>query len=82
MDDYPNGVNGRKDIEELVEDMAKNQIKLICIKLKKDTEKMFEIFEDIYKKNNCLFDAIPINSPEKLVKVITNKATEIVKNKI
>ena len=82
MDNYPNGVIDREDIEELVEKMAKRQIKLICIKLKKDTEKMFEIFAEIYKKNNCLFDVIPIKSPENLLKQIVDKTSEIVINNL
>ena len=55
------------------------KINLICIKIKEDTKKMFEMFGDIYKRNNCLFDVIPIKSPGKLVDHLAKKTSEIFK---
>ena len=79
MDNYPNGVLCSINIEESVDQMAKNQICLICIKLKEDTNIMYKIFKDIYKKNNCLFDIVPINSSDKLIDQISKKTSEIYK---
>ena len=52
MDNYPNGVRNRKDIEESVKELANNGVSLICIKLNQSTDIMFKIFDDIYKEVN------------------------------
>ena len=52
MDNYPNGIKSRKDIEESVRELANNGVSLICIKLNPSTDIMFKIFDDIYKEVN------------------------------
>ena len=52
MDNYPNGIRNRKDIEESVKELANNGVSLICIKLNQSTDIMFKIFDDIYKEVN------------------------------
>ena len=85
IDNYPKGVSIRKDIEELVELMSKRNISLICIKLQNYTNKMYDIFKNIYKKNNInnniIFDIISIDSPENLEKIVTNNAIQVYKTK-
>ena len=93
MDDYPNGVPGReKPIEILVEEIAQKNISLICIKLKDDTDIMFKLFKEIYKKyennkindknekNNLFFDIVPIKDPKDLTKTVIYSAIEAYKN--
>ena len=48
-DDYPDGIPGRRNITDLVEELADKQISLFCMRIKDDTEKMFEMFKNIYK---------------------------------
>ena len=93
MDDYPNGVPGREnEIEKLVEEMAKKNISLICIKLKNDTDIMFRLFNETYKKyennkindknekNNLFFDIVPIKDPKELTKEVIDRAIKTYKN--
>ena len=77
MDAYPQGVPGEENIEMLANEMGKNEISLICIKLKDDTDIMYKIFKEIYKdKKNCIFDIVPIKSPELLAKIIPQNAIQ------
>ena len=46
---YPNGIEGRKDIEETVRELASKIILIFCLKIIDYTNKMFSIFENIYK---------------------------------
>ena len=80
FDNYPNGVSNSKNIEDLVEDMAKKDISLICIKLKDDTDIMYKIFEDIYKKYKIIFNIIELHSPKDLIDIVINKALEVYDN--
>ena len=83
IDNYPGGDPKGKDIEELVDKMAKMNISLICIELQNYTKKMYDIFNDIYKKNkkykNCIFEIISIDSPENLENIVTNNAIHVYK---
>ena len=75
MDMYPQGVPGEENIEMLTNKMGDNEISLICIKLKDDTDIMYKTFKEIYKdKKNCIFDIVPIKSPELLAKKISQNA--------
>ena len=75
MDMYPQGVPGEENIEMLANKMGDNEISLICIKLKDDTDIMYKTFKEIYKdKKNCIFDIVPIKSPELLAKKISENA--------
>ena len=50
-DDYehPNGIEGRKDIEETVRELALKNVLIFCLKIIEYTNKMFSIFENVYK---------------------------------
>ena len=45
---YPNGIVGRKDIEESVRELASNNILMFCLKISSQTNKMFNIFQNVY----------------------------------
>ena len=68
----------RRDINELVKELAKRDISLVCLDILKYTEKMFNIFKDIYEKEK----KSKIFSIEKgnLNEIIIEKATELCKN--
>ena len=57
--------------------MAKKRISLICIKLKDDTDIMYNIFENIYKNRGIIFNIISLISPEDLVKIVVDKSVEV-----
>ena len=79
LDDYPQGVPNGENIENLVQQLIKKQISLLCIKLKESTDIMYEIFGKIYKNNvnkNCQYDIISMNSPQNLVDTIVLKASQ------
>ena len=80
FDNYPQGVPNSKNIEDLVEEMANIGISLLCIKLKNDTDILYNLFDNIYKKYtdklNILFKIISINSPEDLINIIIKNASK------
>ena len=51
-DYYPNGVPGRRNITDLVKDLAENNISLFCMRITYLTDTMFTMFGNIYKNYN------------------------------
>ena len=51
-DYYPNGIEGRRDMEDLIEELCKKNVWLFCVKIRDDTDIMYNIFKDIYNRNN------------------------------
>ena len=47
---YPDGIEGRKDIEESVEELAENNVSMFCLKITSFTDIMFGIFQNVYDK--------------------------------
>ena len=47
--DYPDGIEGRKDIEESVRELASQNVLMFCLKITIETDKMFSIFENVYQ---------------------------------
>lgn len=78
-DDHPNGIPGRKDIEESIKSLCDQNICLFCIKLNPKTDIMFNIFRDIYVKNNKenYFFMDSIENAENLHKVILEKCKDV-----
>ena len=77
QDKSPNGIPNRKDIEESIEELARKNITLYCIKIQETTNQMFQIFENIYKKyGNCKFSVVPLNNDKNLPDIIVNSASE------
>ena len=83
LDDYKEDVIYIEKMKNLVEKMALKDISLICIKLKEDTNIMYAKFKEIYQKhnNNCFFDIIPLNCPEKISGIISDNAVKVYKDK-
>ena len=50
-DFYPDGDRDGRNIENYIEFFAKNKISLICLKINDTTDKMFNIFSEVYNKN-------------------------------
>ena len=44
----------RRNLEDIIGDMIKKDIALICVKIKNDTDIMYKNFEDLYNNNNAL----------------------------
>ena len=82
-DDYPNGIFGRKDIEESIKQLCDNNICLFCIKINEKTDMMFDIFKDIYTKNNkeSYFFMSDLDNAGNLHKIILSKCQEVYKMK-
>ena len=80
-DDYPEGIPGRKDIEESLKELCDKNICLFCIKLTDKTDMMFDIFKNIYLKNNKkdYFFMDEIHNAENLNKIILAKCKEVYK---
>ena len=47
---YPYGISGRKDIEESVEELAKDNVSMFCLNITIYTNTMFNIFKNVYNK--------------------------------
>ena len=78
-DDYPNGIPGQRNITDLVEELAENKISLFCIRITSDTEKMYKMFENIYKKyKNIEFNISEINYiKQNFVDLIVKSASDV-----
>ena len=83
IDKYPKGFYEgdneefrRRDIDELVKDLAQKNISLICLDILKITEKMFDEFKTIYDKEGKkeLFSV----EKKDLEKIIINKSSELI----
>ena len=81
-DDYPNGIPGRRNITDLVEELADSNISLYCMRITYETEKMFEMFEKIYKKHeNIEFRVENMDySEQKFADVIVEAASKVYVN--
>ena len=78
-DDYPKGDPKNRDIKKFVRQFAENGISLFCAKFNKETDMMFNIFNEEYKKgkkegSNCEFTT---ESCEDLCDIIIQKATQV-----
>ena len=79
LDDfYPNGVPGRKNIEESIKELAERNISLFCMEITNLTKKMFTIFENIYSNyKNVDFQIVPLTAPEDLPNIIASSAVGV-----
>jgi len=50
-DNWPEGDREGRNIEEYIEFFAKNEISLFCLTISSNTDKMFNIFSEVYNKN-------------------------------
>ena len=75
-DSFPDGIPYRKNIEESLEILAKNNISLYCIKITEQTDIMFQEFENIYKNyTKCNFLVVDMNDETELSEIVVNAAT-------
>ena len=80
-DEYPNGVPGRKEISQLVRELAENNISLFCMRITQYTDIMFEEFKKIYNNfNNCEFRVVPLNSERSLSNIVVDSAADVYVN--
>ena len=47
---YPDGIAGRKDIEESVRELASKNVLMFCLRIDSYTDKMFNIFKNVYQE--------------------------------
>ena len=77
-DNYPNGDPNRRNIEELIKNLAEKNISLFCTKITGYTDIMFQIFENIYKDySNCKVKVIPLESAKYLSDTVVDSAADI-----
>ena len=61
-DIYPDGIEGRKDIEESVIELAKNNVCMFCLEISDFTKQMFNIFQNVYNKyGSCNLEIVKNN---------------------
>ena len=78
FDSYPEGIPNRKNIEELIEKMAENNISLFCMKITSLTDIMYSTFENIYNNyEKCEFRIASMNSGQNLSDIVVNSAAEV-----
>ena len=51
FDNYPDGDREGRNIEDYIKFLAENEISVFCLKVSPSTDKMFEIFEEVYNRN-------------------------------
>ena len=77
-DFHPNGVPGRKNIEESIKELAERNISLFCMEITNLTKKMFQIFGNIYSNyNNVDFQIVSLTDPEELPNIIASSAVGV-----
>ena len=78
IDSYPNGAPNRRNIEELIAELAQNNISLFCMKITESTNIMYKIFENIYLNyDKCEFRIVSMNSQQSLSNIVIDSAAEI-----
>ena len=81
-DDFPDGVPGQRNITEIVKDLAKNRISLFCMRITSNTERMIEMFRDIYKDyKNVEFHVDDVdNSDQRFSNLVVEAARRVYVN--
>lgn len=82
-DNYPNGDRNGRAIEKFIEFFAKNKISLFCLKINNTTNKMFNIFKEIYEKNkpDNSNASLVYQEGKQLLEFVTNNAIKIFQNR-
>ena len=72
-----------RNIEEFIEFFAKNNISLFCLKINNTTNKMFDIFKNIYEtnKNKDSNNSFIVKQGEILFKAVTENAIKTFQNR-
>lgn len=82
-DNYPDGDREGRNIEEYIEYFAKNDISIFCLKINNSTDKMFNIFTDVYNKNKKKdsTNQFKVDSDNNIFKIITSNAINMFQNR-
>ena len=78
-DNFPDGDREGRNIEEFIEYFAKNEISLFCLKINNTTDKMFNIFSEVYnksKKENSK-NKFVLEDGKKLFDIVTKNAIDM-----
>ena len=73
---YPDGISGRKDIEESVEELAKNNVSMFCLRITSDTDTMFNIFKNVYNKYDSTIFKLVKNSGKGFTDEVVNSCID------
>ena len=73
---YPYGISGRKDIEESVEELAKNNVSMFCLRITSHTETMFNIFNNVYNKYESTIFKLVNNSGKGFTDEVVNSCID------
>ena len=78
-DNYLDGDRDGRNIEKYIEFFAQNEISLLCLKINSTTDKMFNIFSEVYKKSKnenskSQFDLVEGNN---LFDIVTTSAISL-----
>ena len=58
---YFNGIPGRKEIEDSIEELARDYVSMFCFRIHSDTDIMFNIFKNVYDNyNSTSFELVDI----------------------
>jgi len=76
-DDYTDGIPDRRDLEDIIKELADNGVSLFCMKLTEDTDKMLEIFGDVYKNyEKSQFQIVSMDSVNNFSDVVVDSAID------
>ena len=80
-DDYPDDIPGKRNLEDIIKELAYNGVSIFCTQLTKDTDKILKIFESIYKNyEKSQFQIVPINFGKNFSDIIVDSAVNIYEN--
>ena len=90
-DNYPDGdredpddpKKSKRNIEDYIKKFAQNEISLFCLKINSTTDKMFNIFKDIYNKNKKenSKNKFVLEEGKKLIDIVTSNAIKLFQNR-
>ena len=75
---YNSSIPNRTDLRVLIEKLAINGISLFCMKINDETEKMLDLFDQIYDNyDKTQFQVVSMSSENNFSNVVVNSAKEI-----
>ena len=82
-DNYPDGDREGRQIEDFIKFFSEEKISLYCLKINNTTDKMFNIFEQVYnksKKKNSKNEFV-LEEGQKLIDIVTKNAVFMFQNR-
>ena len=86
-DNFPDGDREKRNIEDYIKFFAENEISLYCLKIRSITDKMFNIFKNIYdesKANSSAKDSanqFVVEEQKKIFDIVTENAIKLFQNR-